>query len=59
MAMDEDVDHAVGQRVVVRVDPVARRPVEWTDSFRETLRPYRKDLEAPDVDARAGGVDVG
>jgi hypothetical protein len=33
--------------------------VEWTDSFRETLRPYRKDLEAPDVDARAGGVDVG
>ena len=37
--------HARGQRVIVRVDPSTQRPAPWTESFRELLVPYRKDLE--------------
>jgi acyl-CoA thioester hydrolase len=44
LAMDEDVDHAFGHRVIVRVDPDSREPQPWTDEFRETLGPYRADL---------------
>lgn len=34
-----------GQRVIVRVDPGTQRPTPWTESFRELLAPYRRDLE--------------
>ncbi len=45
LPMDEDINFAVGQRVVVKVDPVTRRPMPWTDDFRKKLEPYRRDLE--------------
>ncbi|MCA9620921.1 MAG: acyl-CoA thioesterase [Myxococcales bacterium] len=45
LPLDEDIDHAVGTRAIVRVHPETRRPEPWTESFRETLRPYRRDLE--------------
>lgn len=45
LPLDEDVDHATGTRVIVCVDPTTRRPVPWTDSFREALAPYRADLD--------------
>ncbi len=40
LAMDEDTDHARGTRAIVRVNPDSWRPEPWSDSFRETLRPY-------------------
>ncbi len=40
LPMDEDVDHATGERVVVRVHPDTKRPEPWTQQFRETLAPY-------------------
>ncbi len=40
MPMDEDVDCAVGSRVLVRVDPGTRKPAPWTDSLRAKLLPY-------------------
>ncbi len=40
MPLDEDIDHASGQRVIVRVDPEHKRPVPWSDEFRETVSPY-------------------
>ena len=40
MPMDEDVDCAVGSRVLVRVDPNTRKPAPWTDSLRSKLLPY-------------------
>jgi acyl-CoA thioester hydrolase len=45
MPLDEDVDHARGERMIVRVDPQSKRPVEWTAEFRELLAPYRRDLD--------------
>lgn len=46
MPMDEDVDHAHGQRVIVRIDPETRKPTPWSDEFRESIAPYRADLDA-------------
>ncbi len=40
LPLDEDVPFARGTRVLVRVDRETRRPVPWTDDFRERLRPY-------------------
>lgn len=40
MPLDEDLDYATGTRTIVRVDPETRRPVPWSDDFRETLEPY-------------------
>jgi acyl-CoA thioester hydrolase len=45
LPLDQDVDHAHGTRVIVRVDPTTRKPVPWTDAFRQTLAPYRRDLD--------------
>lgn len=42
LPMDEDVDHAVGSRTIVRVDPATLRPTPWSEGFRERLRPYCK-----------------
>jgi len=46
LPVDEDVDYAHGTRVLVRVDPVTRQPVPWTDRLREKIAPYRRDLAA-------------
>jgi acyl-CoA thioester hydrolase len=46
LPLDEDVDYASGERVLVRIDPATRRPTPWTDPFRARLAPYRRDLEA-------------
>lgn len=40
LPMDQDIDFATGQRVLVRVDPQTRKPVEWTPGFRAALQPY-------------------
>ena len=45
LPLDEDVDHARGTRVVVRVDPKTRRPEPWSDDFRAKLAPFRADLD--------------
>lgn len=44
LPMDEDLDHAMGQRVVVRVHPESRKPDPWSDDFRKALEPYTKSL---------------
>ena len=44
LPVDEDVDHALGERVIVRVDPQNRRPVPWTPTVREKLEPYVKTV---------------
>lgn len=40
LPVDEDVDYAVGSRVMVRVDQKSRKAVPWTDGFREKVQPY-------------------
>lgn len=40
LPMDEDVDHAVGSRVLVCVDPAGRRPSPWSESFRARVAPF-------------------
>lgn len=42
MPMDEDVDYAIGSRVLVRVDPKTQQPTGWTDAFRARIQPYLK-----------------
>ncbi len=43
LPMEEDVDYASGTRVLVRVDPVTRRPVPWSDDLRARLQPYVRE----------------
>lgn len=38
-----DAAFATGTRTIVRVDPESRKPVPWTDAFREALAPYVGD----------------
>lgn len=45
MPLDEDIDHATGQRVIVRVDPLTHLPTPWSDSFRETVLPYCRAVD--------------
>jgi len=40
MPMDQDLDCAVGTRVLVRVDRETRRPAPWSDGFRKQLEPW-------------------
>ncbi len=40
LPLDQDIDCASGQRVVVRVDPATHTPQPWTDKFRERIAPY-------------------
>lgn len=40
MPLDEDRDHAVGSRTVVRVDPTTYAPVPWTEGFRAEMAPW-------------------
>ena len=44
MPLDEDIDFATGERVVVRVDADSKRPVPWTESFRAQLLPYTREV---------------
>lgn len=44
MPLDQDIEHATGRRVIVRVDPETKVPTEWTDGFRNSIAPYRSDL---------------
>ena len=46
MPMDEDVDHARGTRVIVRVDPTTRKPVPWGDEFRARMVQYCSDVSS-------------
>lgn len=47
MPMDEDVDCATGERVLVKIDPKTRRPSEWTENFRTLIAPYVRKTDAP------------
>lgn len=40
LPMDQDLDYAVGTRVVVHVDATSRRPAPWTDAMRALLAPF-------------------
>lgn len=40
LPMDEDNPHAIGERVVVSIDPKTQRPKPWSSHFRETLEPF-------------------
>lgn len=43
LPLDEDNDFAMGNRVIVRIDPETRRPVPWTEDFLKKVKPYQKD----------------
>lgn len=45
LPMDQDVDHATGTRVLVRVDPATRRPVPWSEEFRRKVAPFTASTE--------------
>jgi acyl-CoA thioester hydrolase len=40
MPMDQDVDFAIGERVIVKVDPNTHRPAPWSEEFRRRLSPF-------------------
>jgi len=48
LPMDEDIDYARGERVIVRVHPETRKPTPWSDEFRSKLAAYRRDLDPPE-----------
>lgn len=41
-SLDNATTHAKGQRVLVCIDPVTRRPAPWSDSFRALVGPFVK-----------------
>jgi acyl-CoA thioester hydrolase len=43
MPMDRDIDHALGSRTVVRVDPTAHSPVPWSEEFRAQIAPWIRE----------------
>ena len=43
MPLDQDVFHAKGERVIVRIDPKTKRPVPWSDEFRKRIVDYCAD----------------
>ncbi|MCB9766539.1 MAG: acyl-CoA thioesterase [Alphaproteobacteria bacterium] len=40
MPPDQDLPYATGYRVLVRIDQDTRRPLAWSEGFRDGLRPY-------------------
>jgi acyl-CoA thioester hydrolase len=40
LAMDADEEYAIGNRVVVRVDPETRKPAPWSQTCRDRLDPF-------------------
>lgn len=51
MPLDEDVDHAVGRRTIVRIDPQNKRPVPWTSGFRGQIAAYCAHVEVAEEPA--------
>lgn len=51
MPLDEDVDHAHGQRTIVRIDPQSKRPVPWTPGFRAQIAPYCERVDEVEAEA--------
>lgn len=48
LPMDEDVDYALGSRVIVSIDPKTRRPTPWSDELRQKIVPYMRQAgDAP------------
>lgn len=43
MPMDEDIDYAVGQRVIVHIDQETRRPTPWSEPMLKRLTPYLEE----------------
>ena len=43
LPLDQDLEHARGSRVVVRVDPATLKPAPWTEGMRAALAPYVAD----------------
>ena len=50
LPIDQDEPYCTGYRVLVCVDPNQRKPRPWTDEFRKTVGPYRKDKDSKDKD---------
>ena len=42
---DQDLVYASGHRVLVCVDRQTMVPKPWTDTFRESIAPYRSDIQ--------------
>lgn len=40
MPLNEDIDHAVGSRTVVRVDSEHWKPTPWSDEFKALIQPW-------------------
>lgn len=40
MPLDQDRDHAVASRTIVRVDPDTMKSIAWSDEFRRRMQPY-------------------
>lgn len=49
LPMDEDVDYAIGSRVMVCVDPRTKQPTPWSEEFRKAIAPFIRE-----GDERAG-----
>jgi len=49
MPLDQDLDLATGERVIVRVDPKTQRPTPWSDAFRESVAPYCNESSSTDA----------
>jgi acyl-CoA thioesterase FadM len=47
--MDEDVEYAVGSRVLVCVDPKTKKPTPWSDAFRQRIAPFIREAAPADV----------
>lgn len=47
LPVDQDTDYAVGERVMVRIDPHTYRPTPWTDAFRKQVAPYCQEAPSP------------
>ena len=47
LPMDQDLDYALGTRVVVHVDNTSRRPAPWTDPMRKALAPFVRPEALP------------
>ena len=40
LPMDEDNPHAIGERVVVSIEPTTQRPKPWSEDFRTKVAPF-------------------
>lgn len=54
MPMDQDIDFARGERVLVKVDPDSHTPVPWSEDFRRQLRPFLAETTPEQSDDHGG-----